>query len=96
MSENPYESPRTYSSPVPTKRKFSSATIWFAVSVIAWVGVALFSSLAQALPRDRIWPDHLNANESDLVHSGVAILILICGSAAVVASGAGLFAVLRH
>jgi hypothetical protein len=96
MNDNPYESPQTYNAPVRTKRKLSSASIWFAVSIVAWLGVALLWKLTQFLPRDRIWPDRLNADESDLVHSGIAILILICASTAIVAGFAALLAVLRR
>lgn len=96
MHENPYESPQTYSAPAPTKRKWSSATIWFAVSIVAWAAMAVVWSIAQALPRERIWPDRLNANESDLIHMTVAVLLLICISTGVATTCAGVLAVLRR
>lgn len=96
MHENPYESPQTYSAPAPAKRKWSSATIWFTVSTVAWAGMAIVWSIGQALPRDRIWPDRLNANESYLIHMAVAVLLLICISTGVVTTCVGVLAVLRR
>ncbi len=96
MNANPYESPQSPNTPPPVKRNVSSASFWFAVSILAWVGLLVFWQIARALPRDRIWPERLDANQSDLIHAAIAVSILCCFSTAIVSGFASLVAFLRR